>query len=219
MTHNHQHQSAEELHEHVPPDWYFASIKRNILQRFWHKTRFAQVASLTEQVDGKVLDVGSADGVFTSVILKRTRAKKIVGLEVLKESVAWANNHWKHQRRMSFMVGDAHKLPFKSNDFSAVFALEVLEHVFNPKGVLVEVKRVLKKGGYAIFLVPTDNQLFKIIWFFWTKLGPGRIWDHTHVQSYTDGGLAQMCSAIGFKVVQNKFFLLGMLNAVKVKKT
>src|SRR3989344_6042742 len=51
-----------------------------------------------------------------------------------------------------------------------VFALEVLEHVFEPMEVFREVKRVLKKEGYGVFLVPSDNFLFKnIVWPVWTK--------------------------------------------------
>ena len=60
--------SAIKLHEHVPPDWYYRSIKENLFQRFWHKTRFKEIAKLVGKTDGQILDIGSADGVFTNVI-------------------------------------------------------------------------------------------------------------------------------------------------------
>src|SRR3972149_11390156 len=113
--------SAVELHEHVPPNWYFQSLRVDPLQRYWHKRRFEEIGKLIEPVDGEVLDVGSADGMFSKVILDKSRAKKLIGVEVVKTSVDWANKHWKNDKKMKFLVGDAHKLPFESERFDAVF--------------------------------------------------------------------------------------------------
>jgi ubiquinone/menaquinone biosynthesis C-methylase UbiE len=211
--------SAAELHENVPPNWYYQSLKVDPLQRYWHKRRFEEIGKLIEPVKGKVLDVGSADGMFSKVILDKTKAKELVGIEVLKSSVNWANKHWKRNKKMKFMVGDAHNLDFKSNTFDAVFCLEVLEHVYQPREVLKEFKRVLKKGGYGIFLVPSDSLLFRSIWFLWLNFYPrGGVWKETHIQTYRDNFLPKICKEAGFKVEKEKKFILGMLHAVKVKK-
>jgi len=212
--------NASHLHENVPPDWYYASIKRNILQRYWHQRRFKKVGELIEVTkSGKVLDIGSADGVFSKVILDRTKAKSLIGIDVLKSSVSWANNHWQKNKKMQFKTGDAHELDFPANSFDAVFALEVLEHVFEPLIVFREVKRVLKKGGYAIFLVPSDNLLFSIIWGFVTKFWWARIWKDCHVQSFSkENPLAKVVAKSGLKVERDDKFILGMLNIVKARK-
>jgi ubiquinone/menaquinone biosynthesis C-methylase UbiE len=210
-------ESASSLHEKVPPDWYFRSIKENLLQRFWHKRRFKEVSKLLEKVDGKALDIGSADGVFTKVVLEKTGASKITGIDVLVGSVKWAETHWKRNKKMEFRVADAHKLPFSANTFSVVVCLEVLEHVFDPRKVLSEIKRVLKKEGYAVLLVPTDSMLFKIIWFFWCFYR-GRIWKDTHLHTYKNNYLIQLSEKVGLKIVENKKFMLDMLQVVKVRK-
>ena len=212
-------QSASDLHRNVPPDWYFRSIKRNIGQRFWHNTRFKEVEKSTDKVEGYILDIGCADGVFTKIILDVSGAKEIIGIDVLKGSIDWAKRHWRRNRKMRFKLGNAHRLGFSANTFDAVFALEILEHVPEPKVVLKEIKRVLKKSGYAIFLVPTDNGLFKFIWFFWTKFGPGRIWNDCHIQSYRDGSLEKVSQDVGFKIEENRKFLFDMLQIIKVRKT
>lgn len=209
---------AQDLHENVPPDWYFDSIKRNLGQRFWHTRRFVEVEKLIEPTGGKILDIGCADGVFTKKTLDKSKADKIVGIDVLPTSVEWAKNHWKNNKKLSFEVGDAHNLKFPANTFDAVVALEVLEHVFDPQKVLWEIKRVLKKGGYAVFLVPTDSLLFKSIWYFWTKFWRGKIWDHTHIQSFQNESLLNLVKKVGFKIEVDKKFLCGMLQAVKVRK-
>lgn len=211
--------TAEDLHKNVPENWYFESIKVDSLQRFWHKRRFFNVSKVIETVEGKVLDIGCNDGTFTKIILDKSHASGVVGIDVVKKTIDWAGKHWKRNKKMKFIVADASKLPFKSGTFDAVFALEVLEHVFDPKKVLSEIKRVLKKEGYAVLLVPSDEPLFKIIWYLWLHFYPrGKVWRETHIQSYQGKHLIEISEKVGFKIVEDKTFLLGMLSLVKVKK-
>jgi ubiquinone/menaquinone biosynthesis C-methylase UbiE len=210
---------AEELHKGVPANWYYQSLKVDPFQKYWHRRRFEEIGKLIEPVKGKVLDVGSADGMFSKVILDKTNASELVGVEVLEKSVNWAKKHWRKVKKMKFIVGDAHDLDFPNNSFDAVFCMEVLEHVVNPKKVLEGFKRVLKKGGYGIFLVPSDSNLFKTIWYFWLHFYPrGWVWKDTHIQTYRNGFLPKLCRKAGFKIETNKKFILGMLHAVKVRK-
>ncbi len=48
------------------------------------------------------------------------------------------------------IVADAHKLPFKDNEFSLVLCTEVLEHLREPRVAIAEMRRVLKPGGVLI---------------------------------------------------------------------
>lgn len=209
---------AQNLHKNVPPDWYFQSIRRNPLQRFWHERRFKKVGQLSDKLEGKILDIGSADGVFSRYILKKTQAKKLIGIDVLKTSVDWANKHWR-TKKISFKQADAHNLPFKDNEFEAVYALEVLEHTAEPKKVFLEVKRVLRPGGYGMFLVPTDSFLFRLIWWFVTEFWWAKIWNDCHIQSFNKGNsLASALTKHGFEIEADQKFLLGMLNVVKARK-
>lgn len=209
---------AEDLHDHVPANWYYQSLKVDPFQRFWHKSRFREVKKVSEKARN-VLDVGCADGIFTNVVLNATSAKKIIGLDVVKTSISWAKKHWKNNKKMNFVVGDAHKLNFKSNTFDAVYCLEALEHVVDPKKVLLEYKRVMKKNGFGVFLVPSDNNLFKIIWWLWLHFYPrGWVWRDTHIQTYRANYLPIICKNAGFKIEVDKKFNLGMLHLVRVRK-
>lgn len=211
--------TAEELHKRVPPDWYFKSLRVDPLQRYWHNRRFEEIGKFIEPVKGNVLDAGSADGIFSKVILDKTGARSLTGIEVLKTSVDWANKHWKGSGKMKFAVGDAHNLKFKPETFDAVFCLEVLEHVHNPLKVLNEFKRVLKRGGYGVFLVPSDSPLFRFVWFLWLNFYPrGWVWRDTHIKTYRNSYLPKVCKKAGFKIEKEKKFILGMLHAVKVIK-
>lgn len=210
---------ALELHRGVPPNWYWESLRVDPFQKYWHRKRFEEARKLIEPVSGSVLDVGSADGIFSKVILDASRAKSLIGLEILKSSVEWSKNHWKQVKGIEFRVGDAHELQFPANYFDAVFCMEVLEHVLNPKKVLMEFKRVLKKGGYGVFLVPSDSNLFRAVWWLWLHFYPrGWVWRDTHIQTYRKNYLPKLCKNVGFIVEKDKKFNLGMLHVVKVRK-
>ena len=209
----------------TPPDWYYQSIKIDSLQRLWHKRRFREISNITEPVGGKILDVGSADGTFSKIILDKSNADELIGMEVLGSSVNWANKHWmKHpaaagQARMKFIVGDAHRLKFNNNSFDAVFILEVLEHVEDPAKVLSEVNRVLKKGGYGVFLVPSDSILFQLVWYLWLKFYPrGWVWKDTHIQTFKGNYLTKAVKNAGLTIEVDKKFNLGMLHLIKARK-
>lgn len=210
---------AQELHKNVPPNWYYQSLKVDPFQKFWHKRRFEEVKKLIEPTGGRILDIGSADGIFSKVIYDSSHAKELIGIEVLKSSVDWARQHWSGKNNMRFMVGDAHELKFKSASFDAVFMLEVLEHVESPIKILKGIKRILKKGGYSVLLVPSDNYLFRIIWFLWLHFYPrGWVWRDTHIQTFRNDYLPRLCRKVGFIIEVNKKFNLGMLHLVKVRK-
>lgn len=209
--------TVAELHQNVPPDWYVRGIKENIFQKFWHFRRFRNVGKLIEPTGGKILDIGSADGIFTKVILDRSKADLVIGIDILSSSVSYAKKRFARNKKLQFRKANAENLPFGKGEFDAVFALEVLEHVFEPKKVLVEIKKVLKKSGYLVILIPTENLLFKIIWFFWVRTR-GRIWQGTHLQKFDHKKLEKLIKNSGFEIVANKNFLLGMMKAVKARK-
>lgn len=208
---------AEVLHRHVPPDWYESSIKINGLQRFWHGRRAREIRRFATPVSGPVLDIGCADGYFSNIILSSTRAKRLVGIDVLRASVTYAKKRYRYNKKMSYIVADAHRLPYGRHSFDAVFSIESLEHLLLPEKALGEMYRVLKRNGYVLILIPSENRLFKIIWSLWTR-GRGRIWKDSHVHVFHPSALQGMLTQAKFKNIQTRRFLFSMLLLVKAYK-
>lgn len=204
---------AIELHKNVPADWYESSIKHNLLQRFWHWRRFVNVGKFIGDVKGDMLDIGCCDGYFTNVILEKSQAKSIVGIDVLDHAIAYAQKRYKDNKKLSFQTGEAHALPFKANQFDHIFCLEALEHVEDPLIVLKEMRRVLKPGGKIHILIPAENLLFKVIWALW-KLYRGKIWKGSHLHEYENDEVLEYIRKAGFTVEVNHFFLFRMLQFV-----
>ncbi len=209
---------AAELHRNVPPDWYARSIKENLLQRFWHTRRFQEVGKLVEPRGGMILDIGCADGTFSKVILGRSKAERLVGIDVLPRSISYAKRRFARSKKLSFRIADAHALPFENKTFDLIVCLEALEHIEDPQKVILEMHRVLKDRGKVITLVPTENLLFKfIVWPLWL-LWRGKIWRGTHLHRFAADQILDKMRSGGFEITDNHKFLLGMLQAVKVKK-
>ena len=77
----------------------------------------------------------------------------------------------------------------------------------------------MKKDGYGVFLVPSDNDLFKIVWWLWLHFYPrGWVWRETHIQTYRNNYLPIAAKKAGFKIEVDKKFNLGMLHLVRVIK-
>jgi ubiquinone/menaquinone biosynthesis C-methylase UbiE len=188
-------------------------VLKNLFLNKVFQESFLEVLKKINVVNGPILDVGCHGGTFTKKILDKLKSKEIYGVDISHRAIDLVRKRMPYGH---FEVADAASLPFKDNFFEAVFCLEVLEHVDNPTQVLSEIKRVLKKGGYAIFLVPSDNKLFKLVWFLWTLYYP--VWKHAHVQSFSGSVLENYILNTGFKIEKVKNFNLGMLKLIVARK-
>lgn len=56
-------------------------------------------------------------------------------------------------------VGDAQRIPFRSNSLDCIVCADVIEHIPNPKLAIQEIMRVLKPGGTALIVVPSLYKL------------------------------------------------------------
>lgn len=209
IKHNH-------IIEQVPPDYYQTGVKKNMLQRIWHINKLIEVLKETKNFKtlSNVLDVGCASGWFVSEISKRYPEANYYGIDIYDKGIKYANKMYPH---IKFSLADAHQIPYKNNLFDLVICTEVLEHVDDPKAVLLEIKRVLKKGGKAIIELDSGSPLFSIVWFLWRK-SKGSVWDEAHVHSFNSKKLEKMSLDCGFKILKKRKFNLGMAMIFTLEK-
>lgn len=198
----------------VPPDYYDEGIKKNLLQRIWHKERFRVMKEFLPEVKSKVLDVGCNAGTFTEEIARTLPNTEVFGVDTDRAAIAYAK---KKRPRFQFQAVGAEKLPFGDGTFDLVTCLEVMEHIAEFEKVLKEMRRCLKTEGWLVVLVPSESWLFRFIWFFWTKW-KGRVWDGVHLQKFDGDKLDRLLEKNGFEIEERRLSHLGMLLAIKARK-
>jgi len=192
--------------EQVPVDYYQKGIERNILQRIWHNNKLKIVVDFIPDVPKTILDVGCASGWFISKISKKFSKAKCYAIDIYDKGIKYAK---KTYPKIEFKVADAHKIPYKKNTFDLVICTEVLEHLDTPKSAILEIKRVLKKGGLSIIELDSGNLLFSLVWYIWRKLW-GKVWNDSHLHSFNIKKMEKMIISCGFSILRKEKFNFGM---------
>lgn len=207
--------NLEKIWQQVPPDYYFKGTKTNLLQWIWHTQKFRVFKFLINKRNfNHILDIGCADGTFTNKISKIFPKGITIGIDIYPNALNYGKKIYPH---IKFILADAHKLSFKTNYFDLVVCYETIEHVLEPKIMLQEIKRVLKKDGIAIITMDSGSLLFKVIWWFWIK-GKGKVWQNAHLHPFHHSQLERIIKQSGFKVTNKHFSHIGMEVSFVLKK-
>lgn len=118
---------------------------------------------------GRLLDIGCSTGDFLDEISdsgKRTEWE-LFGVD----NNEYATNLAKKKTYLSIHNSTLEEANFPDQYFDVVTLWDVLEHLYDPSGTLLEVNRILKPGGILIIRVPNYNSLdrifFKSNWAGW----------------------------------------------------
>jgi SAM-dependent methyltransferase len=122
--------------------------------------------------EGRILDLGCGVGHSYHLLAPR----ETVGVDIDAEALAG------QERETN--VADMRDLPFPDDNFDGVLSVQSLEHVPDPERVLVEVRRVLRAAGTAIFVTP--NRL--------TFARPDEVIDPYHFIEFSAGELQALCA-------------------------
>lgn len=100
----------------------------------------------------RILDVGCGNGNFSVLLKKACNTKEVYGIEISEKGVELAGRNGVKCHQLDI---DEEDFPFEDDYFDAIFAGEVIEHLYDPDHFLDEVYRVLKPNG--IFVLTTPN--------------------------------------------------------------
>ncbi|MCA6439249.1 MAG: class I SAM-dependent methyltransferase [Sediminibacterium sp.] len=99
----------------------------------------------------KVLEVGCGQGRIRHHLNGINKPIDYTGIEVSDDvirenSIKWPKDKW--------ISSGAYDLPFKDESFDICFSFYVIEHLVFPERAIVEMMRVVKKGGYLALIFP-----------------------------------------------------------------
>jgi SAM-dependent methyltransferase len=101
----------------------------------------------------RFLDIGCATGRLIAHM--RDRGWVVQGVELCRESVEYG----KANRGVEIFAGTLDQAGFAGESFDAVHFSHLIEHVPDPRGLLLEVRRILCPGGYIVVVTPNVDGL------------------------------------------------------------
>ena len=138
--------TENELHEYVAEVEGHDSQVTGVVGYFYEMYRREVIARVTGTPNGEILEVGCGEG-----MMFEGTAIAPVQMDVSMRRVRYARD-----KGQQALCGDGYHIPFAAGSFSTVLLIAMLEHTSEPWRVLAEARRVLKRGGRAIIVVPND---------------------------------------------------------------
>jgi len=137
---------------------------------------------------GRILEVGCGDGHFLA-------AAQAAGFEAWGTEISSSGLQRLEKRGLRVLAGDLTDLGLPPGHFDAVVLFEVLEHLADPVGHLMECHRVLREGGALVLTTPNFGSLSRRL------LGERwRVVDPEHLVLFTSRGLRTALERAGFRV-------------------
>lgn len=208
----------EDLKEYYPKDYYtpdpshyrdYSWFRRKALETYWgygrhsnsQKNRhlFKKIALLPFRIKyrhsipfaggGRLLDVGCGNG--TELYKLKLMGWQVYGVEIDAEASGRARS-----KGLSVLTGDLLEANYPDHFFHVVRMSFVLEHLPNPKEVLLEIKRILVPRGRIYISVQNARSLN--YWLFrkwWFSLDVPR-----HLFSFTPKTIQKLLSVLDLEI-------------------
>ena len=114
--------------------------------RHWQDTWRRLLTEVEKQAGrGPLLDLGCGTGQFLS-FAHENGWRELTGIEVVPEAAAAA----RERVAAEIHVSDLTKISLPEEHFAVVFLWDIIEHVGDVRGLLREVHRILRPGGFAV---------------------------------------------------------------------
>jgi ubiquinone/menaquinone biosynthesis C-methylase UbiE len=156
-------------YENIEEDFYYKqTVSKNPLRKWFHLNRYRISNSLVKskyKTGQKIIDLGcgSCDWNIDNL--------DVFGIDA---NEGFLRRSKQENRLYDYKIADAGNTGLPDESFDIATAFEFLEHLEDYEKVIIEAKRLLKKGGYFIISVPYDVilSLWKPLFFF-TGTVPG----------------------------------------------
>jgi SAM-dependent methyltransferase len=144
---------------------------------FARKGLVTHIRDLAFHMTGKTLDIGCG----TKPYEKFCPSSQYIGLELDSEE--------NRTTKSADCYYDGHRIPFEDAHFDSIMINQVLEHVFHPDELLIEIKRILKPNGKLLITVP----------FLWNEHE-----EPLDFARYSSYGLKYLLQKHGFEILESR---------------
>jgi SAM-dependent methyltransferase len=175
-----------------PVQYYPGVIDRNS-NRAAQLDKIALVRS--HKTAGRLLDIGAGVGLFVRHALDN--GFDAHGVEMSAQAVATGTR----SLDVPLTCGDFLSAPLPPASFDVVTLWHVLEHLDDPRAILVKIRQILNPDGVVVIAVPNfDSMQARLFRGAWYHLDVPR-----HLFHYTPASLANILAGAGFRIVDTRF--------------
>jgi dolichol-phosphate mannosyltransferase len=147
-------------YENIKEDFYYKqTVSKNPLRKWFHLNRYKIANSLVKskyKKGQKIIDLGCGTCDWNTDNLE------VFGID---SNAGFLRRAEQENRLYDYKIADAGNTGLPDESFDIVTAFELLEHLPDYEKVIIEARRLLKKGGYFIISVPYD-----VIFSMWRPL-------------------------------------------------
>jgi SAM-dependent methyltransferase len=175
--------------------------------------RDAVWSSFAIEAHGAVLDIGVGGGDWTRRLIAHPDVSSVAAVDIVDDGASTIPG-------LDFRICDTsmEPLPFPDASFDEAYALELLEHLANPRHLVSEVARVLRPAGRFIISTPCVDSIRAKVWYALRGHFPA-FRDHDyrlagHITPISRFDLHRMAGEAGFSEVDARYPLPGIIPGV-----
>jgi 2-polyprenyl-3-methyl-5-hydroxy-6-metoxy-1,4-benzoquinol methylase len=154
-----------------------------------------------------VLDLGSGRGWFS--LYASQQGAEITALDLSEanlEKIKAADD------KINILYGDACFVPVQDKQFDLIVALEILEHIVDPKAAVTDWKRLLKPNGRLLVTVPFREAIRYTLCIHCNQKTPV----NAHLHSFEREALIKLLNHHGFWVKETCLFAHKLLTTLRI---
>jgi SAM-dependent methyltransferase len=185
---------------------YFSELARLEDANFWFRSRNQLILWAIKKYCpdfSTFLEIGCGTGYVLSGVSKQFPRATLHGSEIFTAGLGFAAARLPST---NFMQMDARNIPFE-DEFDAIGAFDVLEHIEEDELVLAQVHGALKSQGFLLLTVPQHTWL-------WSSVDEYAC----HVRRYVASDIHQKLEVAGFRIVRSTSFVTILLPAMMVSR-
>lgn len=147
-----------------------------------------------------VFDLGCGNGSVAATVA--ATGYEVTGCDPSVTGIETAGRTWPH---LKLAAGSGYDdLAEIYGTFPAVYSLEVIEHVYDPRLVVRRVHDLLEPGGHFILSTPYHGYLKNLVLALTGKMDSHftALWDHGHIKFWSEKTVTVLLEEAGFRVLR-----------------
>ncbi|APA86247.1 class I SAM-dependent methyltransferase [Paraburkholderia sprentiae WSM5005] len=179
----------------------------------YHANGRSDLAQMFTNTPSVILDIGCAAGNNAALVKERFPGSRAWGIEMNRHAAELARQKLDNVLVGRFEDFDLAHEGLAPGTLDAVLLADVLEHMYNPWGVMVKLREYMSPSGQLVLSIPNTRHLGLMDGLSkgnWTYAEAGLL-DVTHIRFFTRKEMIRFCEETGYRVIQTRNSLDGGL--------